>query len=201
MKILIAEDDATSRAILKSMLLSWGHEVVEARDGNEAWKIFSKKNSPKMAILDWIMPGISGADLCRKLRARPSVSPLYLLLLTVRVDNADVVEGLEAGADDYIRKPYNKEELKARLGVGERVLKLETAQAERIAELEKAAAHIRKLQGLLPICMYCHKIRTDKQCWQQLEQYISEHSDATFTHGICGECKNKHLAEFTGEKQ
>jgi len=193
MRILIAEDNPTTRTILKAILLKWGHEVVATTNGEEAWEILTKGDAPKLAILDWIMPGISGDDLCRRLRARPDIRPLYLILLTVKVDNTDVIEGLEAGADDYIRKPYNLEDLRARVGVGARVIKLATALADRVAELEKAAEHIKKLQGVLPICMYCHSIRTDKKSWQRIESYLSEHADVQFSHGICAACAKTHF--------
>jgi sigma-B regulation protein RsbU (phosphoserine phosphatase) len=192
MEILIAEDDATSRMMLKAILIKWGYEVVETCNGDEAWQVLQREDAPRIAILDWIMPGISGDNLCRKLRRKTTLRPIYIILLTVRRDKADVIAGLEAGANDYIRKPFDREELRARVRVGERVVKLEAALVERIRELEDATAHIKRLQGMLPICMYCHKIRTDKESWERLEKYISEHSDAEFSHCICPECAEKH---------
>jgi sigma-B regulation protein RsbU (phosphoserine phosphatase) len=192
MEILIAEDDATSRMTLKAILNKFGYKVIETCNGDKAWQVLQKEDAPRLAILDWIMPGISGDNLCRKLRELLTFRPIYIILLTVRRDKADVIAGLEAGANDYIRKPFDREELRARVRVGERVVKLEAALFERIRELEDAAAHIKRLQGILPICMYCHKIRTDKESWEQLENYISEHSEAEFSHGICPQCMEKH---------
>jgi len=128
---LIAEDDATSRMMLKAILIKWGYEVVETCNGDEAWQVLQREDAPRLAILDWVMPGISGDNLCRKLRELPTVRPIYIILLTVRRDRADVIAGLEAGANDYIRKPFDREELHARVRVGERVVKLEAALAER----------------------------------------------------------------------
>lgn len=196
MKILIVDDDSTSRDILGSMLKRCGHDVLEADDGEKAWRILNARGAPRLVILDWILPGISGAELCRKLRARPAEPPLYIIMLSVRVDNADVVEGLGAGANDYVRKPYNMEELKARVRVGERVVRLETGMRRRILQLERAAAHIKTLQGLLPICMHCHRIRKDAVTWQRIEEYISEHSGAQFSHGICEDCSMKYYPEL-----
>jgi sigma-B regulation protein RsbU (phosphoserine phosphatase) len=178
--------------ILKAILIKWGYEVVETSNGDEAFQVLQKEDAPRLVILDWIMPGISGDTLCRKLRELPSLTPIYIILLTVRRDKADVIAGLEAGANDYIRKPFDREELRARVRVGERVVKLETALVERIKQFQDAMAHIKKLQGILPICMYCHKIRTDRQSWERLEEYVSKHSDARFSHGICPDCLEKH---------
>lgn len=196
MKVLIAEDDATSRMMLKAVLTKWGYEVVETSDGDEAWQVLQRKDAPRLAILDWVMPGISGDELCRKVRQLSPLRPIYIILLTVRRDKADVIAGLEAGANDYVRKPFDREELRARVSVGKRVVRLEATLFKRIRELQDAMAHIKTLQGILPICTYCNRIRTDKESWEQLEKYISQHSDAEFSHGICPECLEKHLPEI-----
>ncbi|OGP62098.1 MAG: response regulator receiver protein [Deltaproteobacteria bacterium RBG_13_53_10] len=192
MKILIAEDDITSRMILKAMLTKWDYEVVETCNGDEAWEALQKEDAPRLAILDWVMPGMSGEKICQKLRETRALIPTYIILLTSKREKEDVVEGLEAGANDYIRKPFDRPELRARVRVGERVLELEAALAERIHALQDALSHVKTLQGLLPICMHCHKIRNDQQNWEQLEIYISEHTDAEFSHGLCPECMKKH---------
>jgi len=197
-EILIAEDDATTRMTLKAILNKFGYKVVETCNGNEAWQVLQREDAPRLAIVDWIMPGISGDNLCRKLRELSTLHPIYIILLTAKRDRADVIAGLEAGANDYIRKPFDREELHARVRVGERVVKLEAALFERIRDLEDAAAHIKRLQGILPICMYCHKIRTDKETWERLEKYISEHSDVEFSHGLCPECMEKQPPEIKG---
>jgi DNA-binding response OmpR family regulator len=151
MKILIAEDDATSRMILKVILTKWEYEVVETRNGDEAWQALQKEDAPRLVILDWVMPGMSGEKICRKLRETKPLTPPYIILLTSKGEKEDVVAGLEAGANDYIRKPFDRPELRARVRAGERVLELESALAERIRELEDAQAHVKTLQGLLPI--------------------------------------------------
>lgn len=203
MKVLIAEDDVTSRMVLNAILTKWGYEVVETSNGDEAWQVLQRGDAPRLAILNWMMPGINGDELCRKVRELSPLRPIYIILLTMRRDKADVIAGLEAGANDYIRKPFDREELRARVRVGERVVKLEATLVKRIRELQDAMAHIKRLQGILPICTYCHRIRTDKESWQRLEKYISEHSDAEFTHGICPECMEKHFGnnQRTGGKK
>ena len=188
MKILIAGDDAMARRLLEGVLLEWGYEVLVTGDGLEAARILTSEDPPPVAILDWAMPGMTGVDVCRRVRETPSASTLYLLLLTARGEQDDVVAALEAGADDFVVKPFHPPELRARVRVGERIARLQRSLAARVAALERALAQVMDLQGLLPICMYCKKIRTDSNYWQKVESYIAERSGATFSHGICPEC-------------
>ena len=188
MKVLIADDEAVCRRILESTLAEGGFEVAIATDGLEAWRAFQNPNPPALAILDWMMPGMDGVELCRKIRQNPQTLPPYLIVLTARSDKEDVVSGLTAGADDYITKPFSRAELRARLQVGVRIVGLQTSLAARVAELEEALVRVKQLQGLLPICSYCKKIRNDRNGWQQLENYIGERSEAQFSHTICPDC-------------
>ena len=192
MKLLIAEDDAVFCRLLQD-LLEPEYETVIAHDGDEAWKVLQGEHRPRMAVLDWMMPGLEGPAICRKVRAMAATALTYLLLLTARESVNDVVSGLEAGADDYITKPFDPRIFRARLRVGRRVVELQSALSDRVAELQDALARVRVLQGLLPICSYCKRIRDDRNYWQQLETYFSEHSDATFTHGVCPECYEKRV--------
>lgn len=191
MKVLIAEDDKFSRAMLQAVVSRWGFEVVAAAEGHEAWLRLQAPSPPRLALLDWEMPGLNGLDICRKVRTLELAEPPYLILLTARGAKGDIVEGLRAGANDYITKPFDNNELQARLEVGKRVVALQQAMAERVSALEAALAHVRTLQGIIPICMYCHKIRTDQESWDRLEKYITEHSDAQLSHGICPECMSR----------
>jgi DNA-binding response OmpR family regulator len=188
MRILIAEDDLVSRRVLETTLLKWGYEVVVAADGEAAWAVLQGDDSPRLAVLDWMMPGVDGVELCRRVRALGRSEPTYLILLTAREKTDDVVAGLEAGADDYVIKPFDRQELQARVHVGERVAALQASLARRVRDLEDALAQVKQLQGMLPICCYCKKIRDDSNYWQQVEHYISSHSGARFSHGICPEC-------------
>jgi DNA-binding response OmpR family regulator len=152
--------------------------------------------SPTLAILDWMMPEIDGPEVCRRVRAELPLANMYLLLVTAREGRGDVVAGLEAGADDYIIKPFDPDELRARVAVGVRVLSLQQKLAERVAELQDALSNVKQLRGLLPICSYCKRIRGDDQYWQQVEGYIADHSEAQFSHGICPSCYATISAEL-----
>lgn len=188
MRILIAEDDVVSRRLLEATLIRWGYEVIVTRNGVEAWDILQREDAPLLAILDWMMPGLDGLEVCRRLRSLQRAIPPYLIILTAKGRQEDIVTGLEAGANDYVTKPFNREELRARVRVGTRMVELQQSLAERVYALEDALARVKLLQGLLPICSYCKKIRDDQNYWQQVEAYIAEHSEAQFSHSICPDC-------------
>ena len=196
MRILIAEDDSTLRTILTTMLESFNHDVVVTINGTEAWNTMQRPDAPSMAILDWNMPGMHGVEVCRRIRALKSPEPPYLILLTVRKEKEHIVAGLDAGANDYIIKPYDHDELRARLDVGWRILELQSALAGKVKELQKALDDVKSLRGILPICASCKKIRDDKGYWQQVEQYVAAHSEAQFSHGVCPECLQKFYPEY-----
>ncbi len=204
MKILVAEDDRVARRMLETVLAEWGYEVTAVADGVEALRELTRADAPQLAILDWIMPGLDGGEVCRRLRAEPNARLLYLIMLTVKSSRADVIAGLRAGADDYIAKPFDPGELEARLQVGRRMLSLERSLAARVGQLEDALRHVKHLRGLLPICMYCKKIRDGENYWQQVEAYLATHSDATFSHSICPHCYDSivkpELAALGGEE-
>jgi DNA-binding response OmpR family regulator len=188
MRILVAEDDTVSRQRLGALLARWGHEVTMTGTGNEAWQSLQAVDAPSLALLDWEMPGVPGPEVCRRAREAAPRAALYLILLTGRTSREDTIAGLESGADDYLTKPFDPAELRARIGVGIRVLELQQELARRVVELERAVAEVDRLHGLLPICSYCKKVRTDGDSWQQIEAYVSAHSTARFSHGVCPHC-------------
>jgi sigma-B regulation protein RsbU (phosphoserine phosphatase) len=183
-RILIADDDRMSTMMLGRTLEQWGFDVVVAHDGVAAWERIAGDKPPELAIVDWMMPGIDGIELCRRIRATPPRSPVYVILLTARTSRQDLVLGLEAGADDYLTKPFDPDELRARIHVGQRTLGL--------------IANIKRLTGLLPICSYCKRIRSDHDYWEQVEGYLTEHTEARFSHGICPSCLETVMAELDG---
>ena len=188
MRVLIAEDDVVSRRILETLLRNWGYEVVTTLDGDEAWQAMLAPDAPALAILDVMMPGVDGLEICRRVRKFSGPTPPYIILLTAKHGARAIVDGIEAGADDYLTKPYDRDELRVRVQVGARIVELQTKLAARVRELEGALEHVRQLQGILPICSYCKKIRGDHDYWQTVESYIADHSEAEFSHGICPAC-------------
>lgn len=153
MRILIAEDDSVSRRILESMLMKYGYEVICASDGNEAWEYLQEKGAPKLVILDWVMPGIDGIEICRRIRKDPELQDSYVVMLTVKSQQRDIISALDAGADDYVIKPFDRAELRARIGVGERIVKLHQSKNELVSivnhELRSPLTSILSALGLI----------------------------------------------------
>jgi len=195
-RILVAEDHYVSRHLLERNLANWGFSVASAEDGEEALGILDGENPPSIAIIDWMMPKLDGLEVCRRVRARKDRPYLYLLLLTAKSQKEEVAAGLEAGADDYVIKPFDPDELRARLKVGQRVVQLERTLAKKVCDLEQALADVRKLKELIPICMYCKSVRDDKDYWHQIEEYIHDETGSDFTHGICPKCLAKMEKEI-----
>jgi phosphoserine phosphatase RsbU/P len=200
MRVLIADDETVSRRMLERALTRWSYEVVTATDGEQAWALLQQPDPPTIMVLDWLMPRLDGIAICRRVRAHPLLRSAYVILLTSRTAKEDVVEGLQAGADDYVTKPFDTSELRARMQVGVRVVKLQSALAERVRDLEDALSRVKQLQGLLPICCYCKKIRDDQNYWHQVESYVGSHTDVRFSHGICPDCSDKLKEDFNSER-
>jgi phosphoserine phosphatase RsbU/P len=188
MRVLIAEDERTSRHMLAALLARAGYETVLASDGNEAWQHLSGADAPGVAVLDWMMPGITGIELCLRISREARETRPYVILLTSRAGKRDIVAGLQAGANDYIIKPFDREELLARVQVGRRVIELETALARHVAQLQEAMRKIHTLHGLIPICSSCKSIRDDRGYWKQVEEYVGDRSEAEFSHSLCPDC-------------
>ena len=140
-RILVAEDETTFRHMLKTFLTKWGYQVVVASDGLEAWKVLQEEDRPRLALLDWMMPNMDGVEICRALREKKPEPYIYLLLLTSRDQKQDVVEGMEAGADDYLIKPFDPQELRARIHAGERIIGLEDRLIRAQEALRELATH------------------------------------------------------------
>ncbi len=193
MKILIADDDAPSNFILHSLLTSWGYDVRSVNDGNAAWTVLCEPEHPQLLLLDWMMPGIEGPEIVRRLRQRAPEKTYYSIIITSRNDTDSVTSALDAGADDFISKPFDNNELRARVSVGYRTNCLQKTLTENIRDLNQALKRVKQLEGIIPICMYCKKIRDDNNSWNQLEQYISDHSEALFSHGMCPKCAEEQM--------
>jgi DNA-binding response OmpR family regulator len=192
-RVLAVDDDAATRRALASIIRSSGCEPVVTPSGDEAYAVLTGGNAPSIALVDWLMPGVGGIDLVRRVRETPLALQPYIIVLTVKSASRDIVAGLDAGADDYMVKPANTAELQARVRVGLRTLELQQRLSQRVAALEAAASHVRQLQSLLPICSYCRRIRDDGDYWKSLEEYLATHAEVKFTHGCCPECYETHV--------
>jgi len=177
MRILVAEDDADTRDLITLMLQKSGHEVVARPDGALAWEALRHETFP-LLVSDCMMPAMDGFELCRRIRAAQR-RYTYIILLTAYGGRENYMKGMDAGADDFLTKPCDFEELKARLRVAERVLGLQE--------------EVRRLSGLLPICAYCKRVRERETEWVSIETYVSRRSDASFSHTVCPQCFTDQL--------
>ena len=179
MKILIAEDDPVSVKILQFTLEQYGHEVVVATNGSEAWEKFNA-DPVRVIVSDWMMPGLDGLQLCQQIRERPQTDYTYFILLTaINTGRDNLRRAMDAGIDDFLTKPLDREAILMRLRVAERILEFTT--------------QIRTLKELIPICMYCKRVRDDSNYWDQVEHYIHEHTGSNFSHGICPTCFDQQV--------
>ncbi len=191
MRILIAEDDLTARTILVDMLSNEGYEVIAKTNGGDAWKDLQKPDAPRLVLLDWMMPELGGIEVVHRVRGLQTDRPPYIIMLTIKDEKADIIAGLNAGANDYLPKPFDFGELRARVEVGRRMVEMQDTLASKIEDLQKASDQIKTLRGIIPICANCKKIRDDKGYWNQVEVYVRDHTEAEFSHGVCPECVTK----------
>lgn len=174
--------------------------MVATVNGAEAWQVLKLPGYPALAILDWMMPEMDGPEVVRRVRTLQTDRPPYIIILTAKDEKADIIAGLDAGANDYLAKPFDVGELRARIEVGRRMIEMQSVLAEKVEELRRALDQIKTLRGIVPICASCKKIRDDRGYWNQVEVYIRAHTEATFSHGLCPECAKKLYADFcTGE--
>jgi len=198
MKVILVEDDPISSMIMKKNIEHWGYELEIFSDGLAAMDRL-KNDDYELVALDWMLPGVSGIDICKAIRENEGELKHYVVFITSKTATEELVEAFEAGADDFISKPIKIEELKARLNVGYRIVTLQKDLTQKIKEKKEALAHVRQLQGLISICSYCHRIRNDEETWEKLEKYITNHSEAKFSHGICPECMEKYFSEYLND--
>lgn len=174
MRILIAEDDRVSRRLLERKLTSWGYEVVSCHNGAEAWQELHGEDAPNLAILNWMMPGMDGVEVCREIRKQKRPEYLYMILLTARDQKRDIIEGIEAGADDYVTKPFNPHELKVRIRAGRRILEMQSELMQR-----------EKLRGVLEMAgATCHEFNQPMQVISgYCELLLKQMDPESQTHG------------------
>lgn len=186
MNILVVDDDPRMRFLLQGTLAALGHSVALAKDGIEALTVFQSGHVP-LIISDRMMPGMDGLELCRRIRKADRSQYTYFILLTAIEGKSSYLDGMNAGADDFITKPFDRDVLAARIAVAQRILSLQS--------------QVKQLAGLLPICALCKKVRDDHNYWHQVESFIARHTDATFTHSYCPDCFKKLLNEIEGQGQ
>ncbi|HEY3900514.1 MAG TPA: response regulator [Chthoniobacter sp.] len=174
MKILIAEDDTVAARVLELTLKKFGHEVVTATTGTDAWNLFNAEPF-RIVVSDWMMPGMDGLEFCGRVRNRPQTPYTYFILLTAaHTSTDDYSQAMASGVDDFLTKPFDREIIRTRVYVAERILRYTT--------------EIRQLKDIIPICAYCHKVRSDDEYWERVETYIKERTGSRFSHGICPDC-------------
>ena len=184
-RVLVIDDDASLRFTLEAVLSDAGL-VVEACDGGASGLAAFEAHGADVVLTDLAMPEMDGMQVLERMRASDPSVPV--LMLTAHGSERVAVSAMKAGAFDYIPKPFDPDELYARIQTGVRILTLQQSLADRVRDLEVALTNVKQLQGLLPMCSYCKCIRNDQNYWMQLEHYLTAHSDAQFSHGICPGC-------------
>jgi len=190
--ILIVDDSAPSVQLLHSALA--GYRVLFALNGEDALRLASSAR-PDLILVDVVMPGMDGLELCRRLKADDLLREIPVVFITSLARTSDEERGLELGAVDYITKPVVPALVRLRVHAQLELKRQRDLLARRTAELEEALQRLRQLEGIISICMYCKKIKNDENSWQQLESYFSQHSGASFSHGICPECFARRMEE------
>jgi len=188
MRVLIAEDNVVTAARLRGLTHSWGYDAVITTDGPATLAALESPDAPRLILLDWVMPGMDGVEVCRWIRQRADGEHAYVIMLTARAEHKDMVEGFAAGADDFLVKPFDADELRSRLKAAARIVDLQVRLAANIGALTSALASVKTLKGMLPICGYCKSIRDDSNYWHAVEEYVTDHADVAFSHGICPTC-------------
>lgn len=193
--ILIVDDVADNIRVLGNILKNRGYSIITATSGEQGINI-ARAKKPDLILLDIQMPGMDGFQVCKTLRAGDETRDIPVIFLTARTETDDLVRGFDMGGVDYITKPFNTPELIARVSLQIELKKLRDEQACLIEQLKKALDEVKTLSGLLPICASCKKIRNDTGYWEQIENYISAHSEAQFTHSLCPDCVARLYPDF-----
>lgn len=205
--VLAADDLPINLALLSAILHEGGYRVETAENGAVA---LAKAETlrPDVILLDVLMPELDGFETCKRLKEQPALRDIPVLFLTALSESEGVLKGFSLGAVDYVLKPFNPEELLARVGTHvalRRAVQARQAALEEkdrvLAELQAALDNVKRLAGLLPMCAHCKKVRSDAGYWQQVEQYLHDRSDLCISHGICPECMREHYSQYLAEDQ
>lgn len=199
MKVLIADDDPAIRRGLTAQIQADGFETVACGDGDEALSILIGADAPPIAILDWMMPNLTGPDVCEAVRNTALGLTPYIIILTARIGSEDIAKALDRGADDYVTKPFSLVELRARVRVGQRIVKLQQDNKDQLVRADAASQEADLLRRLLPICVSCHRICDDDACRQELREYLQAHSEIRGGNSMCSDCAAKQGPSCTEE--
>ena len=178
MKILIVEDNSVSAAVLEAALVKLGHQPTRAPDGIMGWDTF-QCDPVRVVVSDWLMPGLDGLELCKRIRERGGEYVYFILLSAQESSGGNLEQAIEAGVDDFLHKPVKIDELRMRLHVAARILNYST--------------QVQQLESFIPLCSYCKKVRDDKNYWSQIESYINTRTGSKFSHGVCPDCYDQVL--------
>jgi DNA-binding response OmpR family regulator len=178
--VLAVDDTPSDLDLLATVLGREGYKLALAKDGEQALEMITNQK-PDLILLDVMMPGIDGLEICRRLKADQATLEIPIIFVTANTAPNEIIMGFQAGAADYVSKPFRFPELLARVHVH--------------AELRRVQHEVRTLRGILPTCAHCKKIRDERGTWHSIESYISQHSDAQFSHGICPDCIATHFPE------
>lgn len=192
MKILIAEDEFTTRMMVQVCLENWGYKVESVTNGEDAWSLLQKNDASQIAILDWEMPGLDGVEVCRRVKELEVENAPYVILLTSRDSNRDILRGFDAGADDYMTKPFNDDELRARVRVAERLVRTQHSLSESVGELKEALNQLERLESGVEICSGCKSILSPYDgVWNSCDDVMNNEADPRFIVKRCSACESK----------
>jgi phosphoserine phosphatase RsbU/P len=178
MKILIVGSDSDSRGLLARELTELNHEIVECDSGESAWMAF-RVQAPRVVITELPLAEVNGLELCRRIRGAKEAKYAYIIMLTSEVSKVKYLDAMNAGADEVLARPCDVADIVLRLRVAERLLQLKTK--------------VHQLEGLLPICSYCKRIRDGDETWQPVDRFVNQHSAASFSHGVCPDCYHDYI--------
>ena len=197
--VLIAADDGATMEFLESSVDSWGYRTMVVFNHRELLHRMEREPNAPLVILDGTRQGADSLALCRRIRLSPGKARSYIILLTADRREGQALPDPSSGPDDLLARPLIKTELHARVRTGIRIMDLEAEVSQLVTDLARAAHKIERLGGLLPICSHCKKIRDDSGYWNELEKYITDHSDAEFSHAICPACLAKYYPDVKDE--
>lgn len=197
--IMVVDDVPANLKLLGDMLGERGYRVRSFTSGAPAFTA-AAKNPPDLVLLDINMPGMNGFEVCERLKADAGLKEIPVIFISSLGETLDKVRAFGVGGVDYITKPFDLTEVEARIKTHLELRRQKLELTSKVEELRAALEQIKTLRGMLPICANCKKIRNDQGYWKQVEVYIAEHSDVTFTHGICPDCLRKLYPDYCDEK-